>query len=81
MSEAMIVLLDEEMNAQLERLAQVTSRAKAKLVIDAITQYLSINDWQAEAIKEGIRQASAGELAPHEDIREKWEAKLAHTYD
>lgn len=40
-----------------------------------------VNEWQTEAIREGIRQADAGELIDHKDIREKWETKLAYTMD
>lgn len=81
MYEAMTVCLDDDMGAQLEELARVTSRPKSNLIIDALRQYLLVNEWQIEAIREGIRQADAGELIAHEDIREKWETKLAHTMD
>ncbi|MCP4150868.1 MAG: ribbon-helix-helix protein, CopG family [bacterium] len=81
MSEMMSVSLDSEMNHRLEQLARVTSMSKTNLVLDALREYLDVREWQIEAIREGIRQADDGQLIPHEDIRKKWETKLACTMD
>jgi RHH-type rel operon transcriptional repressor/antitoxin RelB len=81
MHETMTVCLDDDMGAQLDELAHATSQTKSNLIIEALKQYLLVNVWQTEAIREGIRQADAGELIAHEDIREKWVTKLAHTMD
>ncbi|MCX6584669.1 MAG: hypothetical protein NT166_31240 [Candidatus Aminicenantes bacterium] len=72
MYETMTVCLDDDIGAQLAELAHATSQTKSNLIIEALKQYLFVNVWQTEAIREGIRQADAGELIAHEDIREKW---------
>ncbi len=81
MSEIMNVSLDYEINHRLEQLAKVTSMTKSNIVLDALREYLDVKEWQIEAIREGIRQADDGQLIPHEDIRNKWETKLARTMD
>jgi predicted transcriptional regulator len=72
------VRIDTKVKKKLDRMARATARTKSFLVADAIKEYLSLNQWQIEAIKEGLRRANEGRLIPHEEVRRKWEAKLAH---
>ncbi len=81
MKEVMTVSLDFEMKEKLDRLAKITSMPISHLVVEALREYLAVNEWQTQAIEEGIKQADSGQLISHEDIREKWEKKLAHTLD
>jgi predicted transcriptional regulator len=81
MSESMTLSLDFEMKQKLDRLARMTSKAQTALVLDALREYLAVNEWQIQAIEDGIDQADNGQLIPHEEIRQKWEKKLAHSLD
>ena len=75
MSEVMTVTLDFDLKEKLRRLAKATSRKESSLMEEALREYLDVNQWHVEAIREGIRQADGGQLIPHEEIREKWERK------
>jgi RHH-type rel operon transcriptional repressor/antitoxin RelB len=81
MKDVITVRLDPEVRAGLEKLAKATARTRSFLVADAVREYLRANDWQIEAVQEGVRQADEGRLIPHEKIRKKWEKKLAHSVD
>ncbi|MGV8125442.1 MAG: CopG family ribbon-helix-helix protein [Candidatus Xenobiia bacterium LiM19] len=81
MKNVMTVRVDAEVIKRLEKMARATARTKSFLVADAIEEYLSINEWQIEAIEKGILQAEKGALIPHEEVRKKWEAKLADCMD
>ena len=48
---------------------------------EALREYIKLNEWQIQAIQEGIRQAEAGQLISHEEIKAKWEKKLENTVD
>ncbi len=81
MKQAITIRIDIEMKEQFEKLAKASERSTSFLVVDALQEYLAVNQWQIHAIEEGIKQADAGQLIPHEDIRKKWETKLANTMD
>jgi len=81
MKNVMTVRVDPETKKRLERMARATARTKSFLVADAIEEYLSVNEWQVEAIEKGILQAERGSLIPHEEVRKKWEARLADSMD
>ncbi|MDQ7827231.1 MAG: ribbon-helix-helix protein, CopG family [Candidatus Eremiobacteraeota bacterium] len=81
MKNVMTVRVDPKVKKRLEKLARATARTKSFLVADAIEEYLRINEWHIEAIEKGILQAENGSLTPHEEVRKKWEAKLADPMD
>jgi predicted transcriptional regulator len=62
--------LDSDTRARLEKLAAATSRSRSWLVAEAVKQYVAEQSWQVEAIKEGIRQADAGNFASDDEIKE-----------
>jgi predicted transcriptional regulator len=80
MKEVMTIRLDSETKNKLEQLAKATARSKSFLATEAIRDYIEVNEWQIQAIREGLRQADEGELIPHADIRTKWEKKVAGYY-
>jgi RHH-type rel operon transcriptional repressor/antitoxin RelB len=77
MKDTLSVRLSPEIKDKLEKMARATARTKSFLVADAIQQYLSVNEWQIQAIQEGIQQADEGQLISHEEVVRAWEAKLA----
>jgi len=56
---------------RLDRLAKATTRSRSYLAADAITGYLRSQEWQIERIRDGLADAKAGRVVPHEEV-EKW---------
>ena len=73
MSTTFSVRLDDETKDRLERLAKEVGRAKTYLCAEAIKEYLDVNEWQIQAIKEAVKEANKpdAEWTDHEDI-ERW---------
>lgn len=51
---------------RLAALAQKTHRSKSFLAAQAIEEFLNVQEWQVEAIKEGLAAADRGDLKTHE---------------
>ena len=75
-STTMTVLLDREVKESLDELAQSTGRSRSFLAAEAIAEYVKLNRWQIEGIKEALRKADAGgPFVPHEEV-EAWANSL-----
>jgi predicted transcriptional regulator len=55
----------------LDSLAALQQRDRSFVLNEAVDQYLALNDYHVALIKEGIRQADAGELSSHEEVRQR----------
>jgi predicted transcriptional regulator len=67
--------LDSDKVEALDSLAKSLDRDRTYLLNEAVSAYLDIQEWQIEHIKASIRQADAGKLIDHEDIKKmarKW---------
>jgi predicted transcriptional regulator len=62
------VALRPDLAARLDELAAATGRARAELVDEALERFLDYERWAVEHIREGLRQADAGELASDEEM-------------
>jgi predicted transcriptional regulator len=60
--------MDSEKVEKLDAYAAQDERHRSYLVNEAISRYLEARDFQVARIKEGIRQADAGELIDHEVV-------------
>lgn len=63
---------------RLNDLAKATDRSRSYLVALAIEEFVATQEWQVQAIKEGIDDAKAGRVADHlEAVKElqKWGKK------
>jgi len=70
--------LDSDKVAALDTLAEALDRDRDSLLSEAVTAYLDVQQWQVEQIRAGLRQAEAGELIDHDEVREmaaKWRQK------
>lgn len=63
------VRLPEALYDQIEELAKSTERTKSFLTIDALTTYVERQAWQVRDIREGIREADAGEFATDDQVQ------------
>ncbi len=55
----------------LDALAELQQRDRSFVLNEAVDQYLSLNEYHVSLIKEGVRQADAGLLTPHEEVRQR----------
>ena len=55
-----------EVAKRLAALAQSTHRSKSFLAAQAIEEFLNVQEWHVEAIKEGIAAAERGDVKSHE---------------
>lgn len=61
------VRLSAELAARLEKLSRATDRSKSFLAAEAIEEYVALQEWQVEAIKDGIAAAERGDMASHDE--------------
>lgn len=80
MTAAFTIRLDEEMLAKLDALAADTDRSRNWIAAKAIQDYVELNAWQIQRIKEGIAEADRGEFATEEEL-DAIEAKLQAMID
>lgn len=60
--------LDAEKRKAIDEIALLLERERSDILNDAIDAYLQVQQWQLEHIKEGLRQADAGEFATEEEV-------------
>ena len=80
MTAAFTIRLDDEMLAKLDALAADTDRSRNWIAAKAIQDYVELNAWQIQRIKEGIAEADRGEFATEEEL-DAIEAKLQAMID
>ena len=67
--------VDSKLKKKLDKLAKTTQRSRSFLAAEAIREFVSLNEWQIEEIKKGLREADAGNFATDEEVEEvfkKW---------
>lgn len=60
--------LDAQRRRALDAIAAGLDRDRSYVLNEAIGNYLEVHQWQAEHIKEGLRQADAGQFAKDADV-------------
>ncbi|MBD1930341.1 MULTISPECIES: CopG family ribbon-helix-helix protein [Cyanophyceae] len=60
--------LDTEKKIALDEIASGIERDRSFVLNQAIDAYLEVHSWQLDHIKEGLRQADAGEFASDEEV-------------
>jgi predicted transcriptional regulator len=61
-------MLDAETYQNLQILVRSTTCSASELAAEAIRVYIEDQSWQIEAIKEGIKQAEAGNFASDQTV-------------
>lgn len=70
------IRIDRAMKERLERTAKQQRRSKAFVAVEALEEYLSVQEWQEGRIHEALASADRGEGVPHERVRgwvESWD--------
>ena len=60
--------LDSELGDKLSTVAARLDRPKSWVVEHALKEFIELQLWQFVAIEEGLRDADAGRVVPHEDV-------------
>lgn len=61
--------LDSDKVGALDALAEALERDRSYLLNEAVSAYLDVQQWHIEQIKAGLRQADAGKLIDHAEVR------------
>ncbi|MCL5062841.1 MAG: CopG family ribbon-helix-helix protein [Nitrospiraceae bacterium] len=56
-----------DLSKRLEQLAKTTKQSKSSLASQAIEDFLTVQEWHIQAIKEGIEAADKGDIVSHEE--------------
>jgi predicted transcriptional regulator len=62
------IRLETELSDQVIAIAEAMDRPKSWVIEQAVRDFVAVREWQLAAIDEGIREADAGQLIPHEDV-------------
>jgi len=57
-----------DLSERIGTLAATLERPKSWVIEKALEEYLAVQAWQIAEIKEGIAEADAGRLVPHEKV-------------
>ena len=62
--------IDRDKKTALDSIAVEIDRDRSYVINEAVDAYLEVRQWQLEHIREGLRQAQAGEFATEDEVRE-----------
>ena len=71
MQDTLTIRVDTETKQRLEQLAKATDRTRSYLAAEAIRQYVELNEWQIQEIKQAVVEADAAspeEWIPHAEV-------------
>ncbi len=64
------VRVDAAAKRRLEKLAKSTGRSRSFLAAEAINEYLDVNEWQVEGVKQAIASLDRGQGIAHERVKQ-----------
>ena len=67
-STTMTIRLTPELKSRLDQLAEATHRSKSFLAVEAIREFVELNEWQIQEIKEAIKEADAGDFSSNDEV-------------
>jgi predicted transcriptional regulator len=62
------VNIDPELDDRLSSVAETLDRPRSWVVVQAIKEFVDLQDWHLAAIDEGISEADAGKLIPNDEV-------------
>ncbi len=71
----MTIRIESDLKERLNQLAEVTHRSKSFLAAEALRDFVEINEWQLQEIKNAIQEADEGDFASNQSVTEtlgKW---------
>src|SRR5947208_1819749 len=78
-TDSLHIRVPQEMREEIDRIAASLDRSRNYIVTEALEQYLEVQRWQVERIRERLALAESGqaEFIPHEDVIREMEELLA----
>ncbi|MDO3381592.1 CopG family ribbon-helix-helix protein [Gilvimarinus algae] len=76
MSTTMTIRLEPELKQRLDQLAAATHRSKSFLAAEALRDFIELNEWQIQEIKEAVKEADNGDFANDQEVSKtfaKWD--------
>lgn len=68
MSATVTIRMELELKQRLERLAEAMQRSKSFLAVQAIRDFVDVNEWQVQEIEQAVAEANRGEFASDEEV-------------
>lgn len=68
-STTLTIRIDQNMKDRLETEAKRQKRSKSFLAVTALDEYLSVQEWQEQRIRDAMAAADRGELVSNEKVR------------
>jgi predicted transcriptional regulator len=62
------IRLTPELDEQVAKIAEALNRPKSWIIEQAVKDFVALQEWHLATIEEGIRDADAGRVAPHDDV-------------
>ena len=62
------IRLTSELDEQVTKIAKAMNRPKSWVIEQAVKDFVAVQEWHLAAIDEGIRDADAGRVMPHNDV-------------
>ncbi len=75
MSTTMAIRLETELKDRLDKISEATHRSKTLLAVEAIRDFVEVNEWQVQEIKAAISEADKGDFASDKEVNStlaKW---------
>ena len=73
----MTVRVEPRMREKLDRIAEALDRDRTYVVNQALDAYVDVHQWQIAHIRQGLRQADAGNFVPDAEVKRRI-ARLSH---
>lgn len=74
-SSVLTLRLDSRLKKQLERLSKAMNRTLSFVASEAIREYVELNEWQIEQVKQALVEADSGDFASDANVArvvKKW---------
>lgn len=75
MSTTMTIRLEPELKQRLDQLAEATHRSMSFLAVEALRDFIELNEWQIQEINDAIKEADNDDFASDKEVNEvftKW---------
>ena len=75
MSATMTIRLEPALKQRLDHLAEATQRSKSFLAAQAIREFVDLNEWQVQEIRDALAEADSEDFASDDlvrDVLSKW---------
>ena len=69
MSTTMTIRLESDLKDRLDQLSAATNRSKSFLAVEAIREFVELNEWQIQEINNAIKEADAQDYASTQDVK------------